>query len=124
MRIWVVDHSRTLVTITHNNSTAEMLATIQRGPFAKPTDEEYIEYLIQRRPKTQRRPDFEHYSLEHVLSFQRRVQAIKKNFMQRNNKTPLGRLAEWWDRILVLLIRLKSRYFVWPGPNRKPENNF
>jgi|AACY02.8.fsa_nt_gi hypothetical protein len=87
-----------VVTVTHNNSTAEMLATIRRGPFAKPTDEEYIEYLIQRKPKTQKRPDFENYSLEHVLSFQRRVHAIKKNFMQRNAKTPLGRLIEWWDR--------------------------
>ena len=89
---------QTMVTITHNNSAAEMLSSIRRGPFAKPTDEEFIEYLIQRKHRSQERPPFENYSLEHVLSFQRRVQAIKKHFMKRNDKTPLGRLAEWWDR--------------------------
>ena len=33
---------QSMVTVTHNDSTPEMLAAIRRGPFAVPTDEEAI----------------------------------------------------------------------------------
>ena len=33
-----------MVTITHNNRCAEMLATVRRGPFARSTQEERIEF--------------------------------------------------------------------------------
>ena len=38
----------TMITITHNDSAPEMLASIRRGPFAEPTEEEFVEYLITR----------------------------------------------------------------------------
>ena len=87
-----------MVTVTANDSSPEMLAAIRRGPFAEPTNEEFIEYLLTKKSRDQQRPCFENYSLEHVLSFQRRVNALKTNFMKRNEGTPLGRLREWWDR--------------------------
>ena len=87
-----------MVTVTHNDSCPEMLAAIRRGPFATPTEEEKIEYLLKRKPRDRSRPEFEQHSLEHVLSFQRRVYHMKKQFMVRNKITPLGRLIDWWDR--------------------------
>ena len=87
-----------MVTATHNDSAPEMLAAIRRGPFAEPTNEEYIEYLINRKRRNQERPNFENHSLEHVLSFQRRVLNLKKRFMRRSERTPLGKLRDWWDR--------------------------
>ena len=87
-----------MVTITHNDSSPEMLAAIRRGPFAKPTEEEFIEYLLKRKPRDRSRPEFEQFSLEHVLSFQRRVYHMKQKFMVRNRITPVGRLIDWWDR--------------------------
>ena len=89
---------QTMVTVTANDSSPEMLAAIRRGPFAEPTDEEFVEYLLTRKRRDQERPAFENHSLEHVLSFQRRVNAIKTNFMDRSKKTPLGRVRDWWDR--------------------------
>ena len=87
-----------MVTVTHNDSCPEMLAAIRRGPFATPTEEEFIEYLLKRKPRDRARPKFEQHSLEHVLSFQRRVYNMKKKFMVRNKRTPLGRILDWWDR--------------------------
>jgi hypothetical protein len=87
-----------MITITQNDSAPEMLAAIRRGPGARPSDEELIEYLLTTKNKDQERPAFEQHSLEHVLSFQRRVHAVKKHFFRRGEKTPLGRLREWWDR--------------------------
>ena len=77
-----------------------MLAATRRGPFATPTEEERIEYLLTRVRKTERRPAFEKNALEHVLSYQRRVHAIKLNFMTKNAETPLGIVRDWWDRAL------------------------
>ena len=88
----------TMVTVTANDSSPEMLASIRRGPFATPTEEELIEYLIKRKPRDKARPEFETHSLEHVLSFQRRVHHMKAKFMVRNSSTPLGILQDWWDR--------------------------
>ena len=62
-----------MVTVTANDSNSEMLAAIRRGPLARPTPTEHIEYLLQRKRRDQERPPFEHFSLEHTLSFQRRA---------------------------------------------------
>ena len=35
-----------MVTVTHNDSCPEMLAAIRRGPFATPSEDELIEYLL------------------------------------------------------------------------------
>ena len=86
-----------MVTVTANDSSPEMLASIRRGPFAQPTNEEMIEYLLQRKRRDQERPAFENYSLEHVLAFQRRLGALKENFMRRGERTPLGKTKDWWD---------------------------
>ena len=109
--------------IRRQDGCAEMLASIRRGPGAAPTDEDKIDYLMHRRPHAQERPAFEHYSFEHdswthelllscpftsvmsprrclrqqVLSYQRRVHAIKENFLKRGSRTPLGRAMDWWD---------------------------
>jgi hypothetical protein len=66
--------------------------------MAQPTDEEMIEYLLQRKRRDQERPAFENHSLEHVIAFQRRVQSLKDNFMRRGSRTPLGIVKDWWDR--------------------------
>ena len=60
--------------------------------------QDFLEYLLCTKSIHSERPRFEEHSLEHVLSFQRRVHAIKKHFFKRGSKTPLGRLREWWDR--------------------------
>ena len=57
-----------LVTITHNNRCSEMLAMVRRGPFAIPTAEEKIEYLLGRVKKSDTRKDLEKHSFEHVSS--------------------------------------------------------
>ncbi len=82
----------------HNNMSAEFLACVRRGPFARPTPDEKLEYLLTRVPRTESRKNFELHSLEHVLSFQRRVQATKRIFLRRNASTPLGILLDYWDR--------------------------
>jgi hypothetical protein len=43
-----------------------------------------------------KRPDFEAYAFEHVLSFQRRVAETKEQFMVRGKRTPLGIFMDWW----------------------------
>ena len=72
-----------------------MLANLRRGPFAEPSEAEKCEYLFTRVKSAQQRPNFEDYALEHVLSYQRRVNAIKEEFMHRNKKTPLGIVQDW-----------------------------
>ena len=64
-------------------------------------EEEFIEYLLKRKPRDRSRPEFENHSLEHVLSFQRRVHHMKQKFMIRNQRTPIGILNDWWDRTLT-----------------------
>ena len=67
-----------MVTISHNDHCADLLAVVRRGPGARPTEDEFIEYLLSRRKRSQERPPTEHYAFEHVLSYQRRVTAIKR----------------------------------------------
>ena len=50
---------QSMVTITHNDMSPEMLAAARRGPFAAPTDSEMIEYLMQRVISDSQRPRFE-----------------------------------------------------------------
>ena len=114
-----------MVTITQNNRNAEMLAAVRRdsffarfcslgrtllrradsnsrgrrGPFSPPTAQEKIEYLLTRLPKTETRKYFEKHALEHVMSFQRRVVACKREFLARQKKTPLGIVEDYWDRL-------------------------
>ena len=87
-----------MVTLTRNDSSPEMLAAVRRGAFATPSEEECIEYLLKRKPRGRARAEFGKHSLEHVLSFQRRVHHMKQKFMVRNKTTPLGILSDWWDR--------------------------
>ena len=82
----------------HNNRSAEILATVRRGPFAKPTPAEQIECLFVRVPRKDSRKDFEKHALEHVLSFQRRVLASKRYFFRRGKPAPLGIVEDYWDR--------------------------
>ena len=85
------------VTITHNNKSPEMLAHVRRGPLARPTAAERIEHLLTRVPKKSSVAFGEH-ALEHTLSFQRRVHAIKADFLWRGRPTPLGITQDYWDR--------------------------
>ena len=89
---------QTMVTLSHNDNCAEMLAAIRGGLFAEPTAEEQLEYLLGRKAKGSKRPDWEHFAYEHVLSFQRRVHAMKERFMPRHKKSPLGIIEDFWDR--------------------------
>ena len=106
-----------MVTVTHNDSCPEMLAAVRRGPFAKPTEDEMIEFLLQRKPRDRKAPEFEQHSLEHVLSYQRRVHHMKKHFMVRNKRTPLGRLKDFWDRTEAQMrAALHAHILVWFHP--------
>ena len=87
-----------MITITQNNRNPEMLAAVRRGPFSKPLPQEKIEYLLTRLPKTEARKEFETHALEHVMSFQRRVVACKREFLARQKKTPLGIVEDYWDK--------------------------
>ena len=89
---------QSMVTITHNDRVPELLAVIRRGPFSEPTETEQIEYLFIRVRAKREKRDFDNFAFEHVLSYQRRIQATKEHFMRRNRKTPLGIIQDWWDR--------------------------
>ena len=93
-----------MVTITHNNRSPEMLAVVRRGPFARPTPEEKIEHLLTRVRKSGSSVAFADHALEHTLSFQRRVHSIKVDFLKRCAKTPLGITHDYWDRWLIVVL--------------------
>ena len=75
-----------------------MLAAVRRGPFAQPTAFERIEYLFTRVKKGQTAMRFDRYGLEHCMSYQRRVHAIKLHFLRRQHETPLGIVTDYWER--------------------------
>lgn len=81
------------VTISHNDHCADLLAVVRRGPGARPTEDEFIEYLLSRRKRSQERPPTEHYAFEHVLSYQRRVTAIKRLGSALNYSMSLSNLG-------------------------------
>ena len=68
-----------MLTQSHNDRCPEMAATVRRGPLAKPNDEEMIEYLLTRRRREQDAVKVGHHSLEHVLSYQRRIQVTGRH---------------------------------------------
>ena len=106
----------------HNNRSAEILAVVRRGPFAKPTETEQLEYLFTRVSRTDSRKDFEKHSLEHVLSFQKRVLKTKQAFLHRGHRTPLGIVEDYWDRTEVGCdIRLSHWYLKCSGTFRCSE---
>ena len=111
-----------MLTQSHNDKSPEMLAAVRRGPFSTPTDEEMIEYLLTRKRRNQDRPPFEHFSAEHVLSYQRRIQATKQHFMKRGKRTPLGRLIDWWDRTEAQMrAALHINIILWFRRRKMPE---
>jgi hypothetical protein len=94
----ICERTQLPTTAGHNNRCAEMLATVRRGPFARSTQEERIEFLLTRLRKTDCKVAFGDHALEHTLSFQRRVQSIKQEFLRRGASTPLGITQDYWDR--------------------------
>ena len=60
-----------------------------------------MEYLLTRLKAHRAKPDYENFALEHVLSYQRCIAATKHQFMRRGKMTPLGVLADWWDRYSI-----------------------
>ena len=56
-----------------------------------------LRYLLPAKPKAARE-SFEEFAYEHVCSHDRRVEAVKRNSMVRNNATCRGILKEYWDR--------------------------
>ena len=87
-----------MVTFTHNNQCAEMLAAVRRGPFALPTNLERIEHLLRRKPANASRKDFEKFGCEHVINFQQRMHDNKMWFLKRDSPSPLGIVQNYWDR--------------------------
>ena len=84
---------------------------------------EQIEYLLTRVPKTDSRKHFEKHSLEHVLSFQRRVHASKRFFLKRGKVTPLGvveDLVAIFSMAFLLLMQLMLRQDYWDRTEASP----
>jgi len=96
--------------VTANSNSAELIATVKRGPFATPTAEERLHYLLSR-IRTSRVP-VEQYSVLHVLSYQRRLAFLKHVFFARGVSTPLGELIDWWDSLTLILERTPARAIV------------
>ncbi len=87
-----------MVTSTQNDSSPELLAHARRGPCAVPADTEMFEYLLTRRAPGERRAKIQEDATAATLSFQRRTQALKRNFLARHKRTPLGVSIAIWDR--------------------------
>ena len=96
--------------VTANSNSAELIATVKRGPFATPTAEERLHYPLSR-IRTSRVP-VEQYSVLHVLSYQRRLAFLKHVFFARGVSTPLGELIDWWDSLTLILERTPARAIV------------
>ena len=79
-----------------NDSCPELAATVRRGAFAVADQTETIDYLLTRRRYT--RPASEQHGVWHVIAYQRRLHAIKREFFHRGFPTPLGQCLGWWDR--------------------------
>ncbi len=90
-----------MLTQSHNDKNPEMLAHVKRGPLAPPTKEEQIQYLLtSKRRDEDRILNSNYYAMEHVISYQRRVQATKTNFLQRGKRTTLGILKDFGTKII------------------------
>ena len=84
-----------MVTITHHDRVPEMLANVRRGPCSKPTAFELVEFLFTRVKKGRATVRCDRYGLEHCLSYQRRIHAIKVNFLRRQHESPLGVVTDF-----------------------------
>jgi hypothetical protein len=90
---------QTMTTITHNDSSPEMLAVVRRGPLAEATRQELTEYLQAGWSKSgPGRPRFEDYPYETSLCHHRRVQTLKRHFMRTHAPSPRGIVEHWCDR--------------------------
>ena len=87
-----------MITITHVNTVPEIRAAVRGGPFAKPTFDDQIAHLLTRIPKAESPLHCADYPVEHVLSFQRRTHAIKKEFLTRGKPSPVGETVDHADR--------------------------
>ena len=90
-----------MVTVTHMNNVPEIRAAVRGGPFARPTEEDKIAHLLTRIRKDDSPLRCADHPVEHVLSYQRRVHAIKKEFLTRGKQSPLGLTIDYADRTEV-----------------------
>ena len=87
-----------MVTSTQNDNSPELLAHARRGPCAVPEDAEMFEYLLTRHGPREKRADVQADATAATLSFQSRTLALRRHFMSRNRRTPLGVVTDFWDR--------------------------
>ena len=87
-----------MVTVTHVNNVLEIRAAVRGGPFARPTEEDKIAHLLTRIRKDDSPLRCADHAVEHVLSYQRRVHTIKKEFLTRGKQSPLGLPDDFADR--------------------------
>ena len=76
---------QTMLTITQNDSSPELVAAVRRGPFAEPDMHERVEYLLSR--KRTIRAAAENHGVYHVICYQRRLNNIKNEFFRRDTHT-------------------------------------
>ena len=79
-----------MVTMTQNDSSPELLAHARRGPCAQPRGDELFEYLLTRRAPTDRRADVQQDPAAATLSFERRNYAQKHDFCDATIALPSG----------------------------------
>ena len=91
-----------MITITHVNTVPEIRAAVRGGPFARPTLEDKIAHLLTRIRKDDSPLHCADHAVEHVLSYQCRVHAIKKEFLTRGKQSPLGLPEDFADRTEAL----------------------
>ena len=106
-----------MVTVTHMDNVPEIRAPAREGcPFARPTQEDMIAHLLTRTRKGESAVQCTDLAMEHVLSYQRRVLAIKKEFLTRGKPSPLGVVVDFVDRTEV---RAPPSFF--PSPRESTE---
>ena len=94
-----------MVTITHMNNVPVIRASVRDGPLARPTEEDRIAHLLTRTRKVDSPMLCADHAVEHVLSFQLRTLAIKKEFLTRGKPSPLGVPVDYVDRTEARLWR-------------------
>ena len=87
-----------MVTVTHMDNVPEIRASARDGPLARPTEEDKVAHLLTRTRKADSPMNCTDLVMEHVLSFQRRMLAIKKEFLTRGKPSPLGVPVDYVDR--------------------------
>ena len=112
-------HMTGMVTQTQNDSSPELVAHARRGPCARPKEGEMYEYLLTRRAPTQKRPNIQADPTAAVLSCQSRCAALKKHFLQRYKRTPLGVTTNYWDRTEAQLRQSLHDHIVFWNKRRK-----